>query len=395
MNKKFSTLAASLLLASAFTTVSAQVKEGDYVRFKDVSTRFIGIDIDATSGMPTGKLTNSGAPTFTETTIAGAQKEIKETNSQIWKVAKVNTTATGHKTYQFVNKLTGEYLALKLDVAASAKLDATGNRDWAMTSETDGYLYAYDAENDSTYYLTSTMGLTRVKGLPAAAPAYTVTLDKTMAAQSLNALQFNALMSMPESNGKLHFNGKDVSDGQTNILKDTKWTASNEAGNTSFFLLSGKESDDVKNPFMLMVDTATYATGYFKLTTDTLAVDGAADITALTTGGYDATAYLGGARASLPVVKTKFTRPIAAAQWKATYSFLNDSIALKVLNTPTLTNAGYAGDYITTGWEVYASGTKNTALAGGTWHGYDATAAVIAAVPALSKVDDLHTALFT
>ena len=213
-------------------------------------------------------------------------------------MAKVTTTATGHKTYQFVNKLTGEYLALKLDVAANAKLDATCNKDWAMTAETGGYLYAYDAAKDST-----------------------------MDAVSLTAQQFNALMGMPGNDGKLHFNGKDVSDGQTNILKDTKWTAVKESTNASFFLLNGKESDDVKNPFMLMVDTAAYNTDYFKLTADTLSVEGSTDIAAVKGGTYVANNYA--------PKGTKFAHQVATAQWNADYSFLNDSISLTVVSVPT------------------------------------------------------------
>ena len=238
----------------------------------------------------------------------------------------MTTTATGHKTYQFVNKLTGEYLALKLDVAANAKLDATGNKDWAMTAETGGYLYAYDAAKDSTYYLTEAMALTREKGLPAT-PGVALTLATTMDAVSLTAQQFNALMGMPGNDGKLHFNGKDVSDGQTNILKDTKWTAVKESTNASFFLLNGKESDDVKNPFMLMVDTAAYNTDYFKLTADTLSVEGSTDIAAVKGGTYVANNYA--------PKGTKFAHQVATAQWNADYSFLNDSISLKVVSVPT------------------------------------------------------------
>ena len=94
-----------------------------------------------------------------------SRKKIKETNSQIWKVAKVTTTATGHKTYQFVNKLTGEYLALKLDVAANAKLDeikkivadAMAKEDLFKTVILDGALprktFSMGHANDKRYYL--------------------------------------------------------------------------------------------------------------------------------------------------------------------------------------------------------------------------------------------------
>ena len=340
MNKKFSTLMASVLLASAFSTASAattvqsgDLKEGDFVRLQ-VSGQNLVIK---TNNGSASTLAIASAPTQDITTEANAKDYINAVNAQLWKVAKVTKTATGTKTFQFVNKLTGEYLAVDLatnddnyTTKGAAELSATGNREWAF----DGTeLYAYSASKDSTFKFTTSGTDLKLISEKSTKTATTFTLDATNEALSLNKHAFNALMGLPTNNGKLNFNGKDVSEGQSNALKNVAWKAEKSDVTTGNLYLwnqkttndgtsidaNGKWVKDVKKHQYLLVDSAFHdsADQYYKLAVDTVDYELTDDRT------YNK-----------PITK----RPNATAQFNADFYFLNDSIALTATAVPKKDN---------------------------------------------------------
>ena len=351
MNKKFSTLLASALLASAFSTASAEinaglnnVKEGDVVALFTVDDGSKMLQLQGDGTVLEQTVANAFATEYSDVNNNG--KEFTNAQSALWKIASVKTSETGIPVYQFVNKATGVYLAVDLETAPetrattgasvsanAAKLSSTGNKNWSLK---DGALYAY--ANDSIYSLVvrdSKVKLQAVKGnisesgvTTGAQALYIADLHTGRAgneALPLSANAFNKLMGLTGNDGKLHFNNnKDVTSTQKNILKDTKWTAEAKSDAlTTLYFTNGKTvegyndaaSEKVQKKQYLMIDTTYYdanTPAYFKLTVDTL--------------GYAIT----GAGTGKPVDK----RPLKAAQFTAKYFYANDSIAIMATNAP-------------------------------------------------------------
>ena len=373
MNKRISTLMASVLLAGAFSANAADnLKVGDFVRL--ICTNAVGINIGA-NGLPDGCLKGvSASITISETEEANIHKQIQAAQAQIWKVAKVTTLASGQKCYQFTNKLTNEYLAADLSLATETgtevKLSAQGNKDWYATS--NGQLYIYNSSKDSVYALNianNKVLLKRTQGTTVSSTSFDLNTQNPEV-NIMEAPVFNALMSYKGNDGKLHFNGNNVSDGYTNILVDTKWNAifaDKTNGSETFFLANGKETSDNKNPYLLMVDHQSYTNNddNFALTTDTLAVD-KDDAKKVADGNYNAT-QIGDYFKFRDGQKIEtFARPIGAAQWTATYSLLNDSLSLKPVKLPAKTAATAA--YVSDGFTIVKVGAEdkieNAALSG-------------------------------
>ena len=366
MSKKFSTMLASVLLASAFSSSAYAAtnltkglngaKEGDVVAFFTAGTAATALQI---------KTSNEGVQTLKSEDVGNIFAGVYGTNvfgnalAGLWKIASVKTGESGVPVYQFVNKATGAYLAIDLETAPDEKagegemsksknpatLSRTGNKNWSI--DANGALYAYD--RDSIFSLNAGDGngllLQAKKGViggteitDGAQAMYVATLDKAIAnaltvnaSVALTATGFNDLMALQGSNGKLNFNNnKDVSSTQKNILKDVKWEA--KAGTTEnvIYLTNGKsvegyndnDTEKLQKPIYLMVDTAYYddnASAYFKLTTDTLGV---------------------GIGAANEDGKHVNKRPWAAAQFTVAYFYANDSIAIKTANAPKVNGNG-------------------------------------------------------
>ena len=345
MSKKFSTLLASVLLASAFSTASAEnpviagvlndggprsVKQGDYV--------YLGLSGGESFRPGTVLVNNNGTlasatPTPTAATIAAIQR-------QMWQVASIKYDPSfGFPTYQFIDRVTGQYLAIKLETnqkthvtSTAAKLDAGGNKDWRLDSK--GNLYAYRSDVDSVYTLKKeSLELVATKGgadMINDASAQKLYVARYTAPTDLNAKQLNELMG----SGKLYFNGENVSEGNDNILTANPWKAYTDgtSSTTQFYLMrADKDSvtSDNKNPNLLMVDTMMYAGGgYHKLVIDTLAIskENAAKLK------DESNKFASGSYA--PTIAT-FARQIATAVWTANYTLYNDSISLTATSVPT------------------------------------------------------------
>ncbi len=340
MNKKFSTLMASVLLTSAFSVNAANPPvEGDYVRLKfNNDSEFL--QISSRGELETDEKAATSGENY-KNVFAGI-------NSQLWKIAKVTKNATtGIPTYQFINKQTGEYLAIKLRTDTKdfvtedkAELNPAGNKEWAMAKLSDGhtYLYAYDAKQDSTFFLTSGLELQSKKGSVNPEGAWVEIAGISDEYMPLNAAAFNALMKLTGNDGKLHFNNKkDVSADEVNILKNTKWEAKQFDGyNNAFALTDGSKKkgyaddmsyvDDTESKGYkkidklnyLMVDTTFYDKSgmYHKLVKDTVPYE------------WDNSDYFSGYK------KNKNTRSANAAKMTGVYYIANDSIVLKASYVP-------------------------------------------------------------
>ena len=106
MNKKFSTLMASVLLAgsvfSAYADITNTAVKGDFVQ---LSVTDGTIAIGQTGSLEIGTAVSS----VTDVT------SLNTANAQLWQVASISySPTTGTPFYQFINKTTGEYLAVEL-----------------------------------------------------------------------------------------------------------------------------------------------------------------------------------------------------------------------------------------------------------------------------------------
>ena len=386
MSKKFSTLMASFLLASAFSTTAwAETsafapKAGEFALLKLGDTNYMTVsegELKLEAQVEAGAPELSGTETAAE--IAAEWKKVfAGVNSQIWKAVKVSKTAASENTYQFVNKQTGEYLAVKLKTdqedytTNNVVLNAAGNKDWSVTSS--GVIYTI--KGDSIFYLDektvgestvlSLKSVSTVNGLPTtSAPkalSFTQILGEgaTPIELDLNAAGFNVLMGLTGNDGKLHFNGgKDVTSTQKNALTGVKWTAidvpvpaaaealedndsgsgEEEASAPAIYLWNGKttkgynaplEKKDFAKKQFLQVDT-TYldkaGKQYFALKTDTLNLDQYTDDGELVWEEADE--------------KPASTHPNELGQFTATYFFGNDSIALAATYLPEATDGEF------------------------------------------------------
>ena len=329
MNKRFFTLAAGLLLTSAFSANAASVsladsKKGEYVEIK-VSGKALQIG-------DKNELEKGNIPASVTT-----EKTLEKVFGQQWQIASLKyDTNSGTPIYQFVNKGTGQYLAINLKTdnkgasTSVAKINAAGNKDWCFKN---GHLYVF--QNDSTYTLDNALRLVAEKGngVPSTAAEFDIEQRDAASPISLNAEVLNALMGKA---GKLYFNDADVTDGETNIIADNVWKAYDEGTGSSkgmFIARFNKDSvtSDSKNPYLLMVDTAFYAgsTTHHKLMIDTLALSHS-DAEKLKDNKYTFNAADYNAEKPL-----KFAHQREAAIWNANYVLGNDSISLSVLNVPT------------------------------------------------------------
>lgn len=353
MNKKFFTLAAGLLLTSAFSANAAgeeaslaKSKVGQYVEIK-VGASALQIK------------SNNELETEDVVTVDNAKALTKAFNQQ-WQIASLKYDAnSGTPIYQFINKGTGQYLAvnLKTDNKGTsknvAKINAAGNKNWCYDSDSK-HLYVF--QNDSTYTLDSDLKLIAAKGNTVPADAANIEIARNDNPIDLSAAILNELMGKGR---KLYFNGANVTSGETNIVADNVWKAyeggkirvTRDASQVDVpaFFMARFNADSVtsvnKNPYVLVIDTAVYAgSAHHKLMIDTLAItkSEAAVMKDPTTPWNNPDNYNS-------EKKTKFAHQIDAATWRATYTLGNDSIALAVKSLPTkekqlsvITN----GDYV-------------------------------------------------
>lgn len=166
----------------------------------------------------------------------------------------------------------------------------------------------------------------------------------------LTADLFNALMKSTGNNGLLNFNGgKDVTNGQANLLKNTKWTAvrHNSADANSFALTDGTTQKGYADDLGLKDDKKTYRTIDKKnyLQVDTLFNDPASNYVAFVKDTlpyeYDEAKYFVRTSDKENVKKANTRNPLAA-EFKAKYYAQRDSIALNANAFPVMASDGGA-----------------------------------------------------
>ena len=357
MNKKFSTLMASVLLASAFTAnaqeklgiiTSNDAAVGDNITLAIAEGSYLSIN-------EKGELAGAGWTAANEEGVNAFDGYAKS----LWRIEKQTFDAvTGACSYQFVNKLTGQPLAIDLVTndrpggktgpngvsteAAKISASASANKNWSFSATNGGILYAY--KSDSVFYLVENdEGKLVLKSAKANKPSEGITLTAGIPAKiDLTADLFNALMKSTGNNGLLNFNGKDVTEGQDNFLKDTKWTAvkHNAAETNSFALTDGTTRTGYADDLGLKDDNKTYRTVNKKnyLQVDTLFNDPADNYVAFVKDTlpyeYDEEKFF--VRTSSENKKTKNTRNPQAAKFTAEYWAQRDSIALFAQAFPEL-----------------------------------------------------------
>ena len=264
MNKKFFTLAAGLLLTSAFSANAAgdeaslaKSKVGQYVEIK--------VGAGALQIKSNNELKTEGV-----VEVNSAEK-LTEAFNQQWQIASLKYDEnSGTPIYQFINKGTGQYLAvnLKTDNKGTsknvAKINAAGNKNWCYDSGSE-HLYVF--QNDSTYTLDSDLKLIAAKGNTVPAGAAKIKIARNDNPIDLSAAILNKLMGKER---KLYFNVADVTSGETNIVADNVWKAY-EGGTIKVtrgasqvdvpaFFMARFNADSVtsvnKNPYVLVVSVS-------------------------------------------------------------------------------------------------------------------------------------------
>ena len=338
MNKRFSTLLAAALVAGGLSFNAAAtsylpstvddggVKEGVNA-YLMAGSDYLTVDKD-------GSLKVVSAP------LTGVNL-----SSALWTIKAVPTTTVTGTTYayQFTNKGTGQLLSIELksnkaDTGKDNLKIEAGNTNWGWDNSKG--LYALTA--DSVFWIDGT-GLKADKGTTVGVVSTAITYGEVAASTKIEmtADDFAALVK----DGKLYFNGENVSTGQKNVLTANKWTAESYAINSGVFKAVSGSSNTEKVLFLtngekvagydnelkatnskkkyLVVDHSFYnapANTLNTLIVDTLSFDPVDE--AVTSTQIDNRTVIGGKH-----------HPFAAA-FKAEYYIANDSIVLTSLYQP-------------------------------------------------------------
>ena len=336
MNKRFSTLLAAALVAGGLsfnaaadsylpsTVDGGTVKEGVNAYLK-AGSDYLTVDKDGSLKVVSGALTGANL------------------SSALWTIKAVPTTTVTGTTYayQFTNKGTGQLLSIELKSNKAAtgkdnlKIEA-GNTTWGW-DQTNG-LYAVGTK-DTTFWIDGVNMIAVEKG-KSTVPSTKITYGEVAADAKIEmtADDFAALVK----DGKLYFNGENVSKDQKNVLTANKWTAESynitsdafadpTSTKNALYLTNGEKVAGYDNALAkidnkkkyLVVDHSFYnapANTLNALIVDTLSFDpvnGTATVAQI-----DNRTVIGGKH-----------HPFAAA-FKAEYYIANDSIVLTSLYQP-------------------------------------------------------------
>ena len=366
MNKKFSTLMASALLATsvgAFAQTRAVtpgsilvgVESGDYVTLDVPTSNYVRVDAPDPT---TGELSDE----ISATSDFSTPTSIESAFASMWQVTIVPpTTVAGMPTYKFVNKLTQQAFAINLQTngkdgisTTALALDEYGNDEWGWNDD----LGLYAATEDSTFFFVENGGSTYLAavegGLSEAMNAtlsgytnYVVTPTAIAATKSVD-LTVDGYNFLTQKGALKFGNGKDVKNPTVdpeNILRDKTFKASsgkNKQGGTSewFFLSSTTDSSDIKTPQYLMVDTLYYdlAKNLNKFTIDSLSVEPVYNNSGVLQNYKNAsTMYAEVKDKDGKTIKLKSLRPYEPARFTGKYYFAQDSMALYAMGKPKTT----------------------------------------------------------
>ena len=262
MNKKFSTLMAGLMLASAFSVADAQnpateYKDGKYYVLGD-GTGYLSVESEV--GEDYGKLTYGAMDADGDSKVS-----LLETREALWKVTVTPGNVGEAPKFAFQNVATGLYLNISENTLGDNPVIAGSYQEWyngVSTTFPSPYngssLMSYISAN-KVVYLDLTAGgiLTAKTGTPAAGEASRLKIQPYKAAtiENLSAKELNTelLVKATEDVFNLTFN-KDVTEGAENLFSETALFAT-DGGSipTGYVRLQVKDTENY-----IVVDTALH-----------------------------------------------------------------------------------------------------------------------------------------
>ena len=277
MNKKFSTLMAGLMLASAFSVASAHDLTGKYENGKYYMLA-IGNDTgDAADKVLSVNSSTNGTYGQLSLVDASTVGDLETTRNALWQVTVIKEKAGDTPTYRFVNVATGQFLS----VATPTVWNSTSNEYNAVTNVTitgsfmewynglnstgieDGSpLMSYVKDNDVIYLaLDDNNTLVVKRGTPKdAVKGISIQPAKAdIVALGVDELNKELIMNNAESDKNsftLSFN-RDVTEGKTNVFAGVELVAETARGENNNEYVSLRLKDDKKK--YIVVDTTLHA----------------------------------------------------------------------------------------------------------------------------------------
>ena len=278
MNKKFSTLMAGLMLASAFSVANADVnntangkyEDGKYYLLGD-GNNFISVvsnpDGDGSNAYGDLKIT-----TRTELQVISGDNKLTETREALWKVNVTTGTQGQTPHYTFQNVATGLMLSVPVpsgDNGATGEAEIAGTMmEWYNgTASTDitsaSPLMSYVGANQVVYFINNGGTLEVKKDTPSeVANALEVQPYTATVLTDLTAEQLNKELDLNVKKGgyfSLSFD-RDVTDGaSTNLFAATELKAEPVGGGSTYVRLMAKDVKVDDAQAYIVVDTAYYA----------------------------------------------------------------------------------------------------------------------------------------
>ena len=251
MNKKITTLLASVMLATAFS--AGAVKVGDQVLLKGGSA-YLSVATQTTT-----------AAQFGQVGTVSTLSSLDNLNPATWKISAMKTSL-GKTIYSLENKATGlplsfdPALAVKTAPATSSVLTLGGSaNEWivengALVSYFKSDSVVYIAQNGSSFYLAKDKAS---NSSHAGALALDINVNDFPASVPLDKTALNTLLKSVSKEGSFGLTmTPTVSTGEANHLTDTKLEAETGVQNGYVKLYTGKKVDDKKQ--YVVVDTAYY-----------------------------------------------------------------------------------------------------------------------------------------
>ena len=279
MNKKFSTLMAGLMLASAFSVANADVnstpngkyENGKYYLLGD-GTNFISV-VSNPDGVGTTAYGDLEIVTASDLQGVAGDNKLTETREALWKVNVTTGTQGQAPRYTFQNVATGLMLSVPVPAGAngaSGEAEISGTMmEWYNGTASTGIptsgnpLMSYVGANQVVYFVNNSGTLEVVKNTPSAVSGalsvqpYTATVINDLTAAQLNQ-ELDPYVDPDKSYFSLSFNRDVTDDASTNLFAATELKAEQVPG-TTYVRLQAKDVKVDDAQAYIVVDTAYYA----------------------------------------------------------------------------------------------------------------------------------------
>ncbi len=269
MNKKFSTLMAGLMLASAFS-VNAVVDAGNNAKYENGKYYLLGNGTSYISVVSNPEGDTDGA--YGDLVLKNASdidNDLTGTRNALWKVS-VTTGKQGQTpTYTFQNAATGLMLSVPVPSAAIGEAEISGSMmEWYNGTASTGIstaspLMSYVSANQVVYFTTTSNGdLAIAKSAPSAVTnAFQVKPYTAGIINDLTSTQLNQELDPYAAEGyfSLSFNRDVTDDASTNLFAATELKAEPVGGTSTYVRLMAKDVKVDDAQAYIVVDTAYYA----------------------------------------------------------------------------------------------------------------------------------------